>query len=187
MSKFRSVHLWLGCWALVSLLGLALLAGCPRGALASGPVVQSKAWPVGYFLKYRKITPGKRQEILRDIKAKLQDLNQAGKSLVVKGTVIGKLGPEKKIYDKLTVLDESGLRVVVRRVPNIYYGFYGPPKLINPNVYLLVRKVKLKETDSLIEEGFVVEGEYVGFAHAYIVAIRESMERAMQGGEGEIR
>jgi len=167
--------------ALVSLLGLALLAALSTNVPAAGPVVQGKAWPVGYFLKYQKISPAQRQEVFRDIAAKLRDLNEARESLVVKGTVIGSLGPEQKVYDKLTVLDESGLKVVVRRVPNIYYGFYGPPKLINPNVYLLIRRVKLKETDSLIEEGFVVEGDYHGFAHAYITAIQQSLERALQG------
>lgn len=172
------VQAWL---AATALLGLAWWAALLPPALGADPVVQGKSWPPGHFLKYRKITPKERQEILGDIAAKLKDLNEAGESLVVKGTVIDKLTPEKKIYDKLTVLDESGLRVIVRQMPNIYYGFSGPPHLMNPNVYLIIKKVKLNETDSLIKEAFVVEGEYHAYAHAYITAIQESLGRALQG------
>jgi hypothetical protein len=166
---------------LVLALGVGLFLVLALTASAQSPTVRGKAWPPGYFLQDQALAPREHRRLLDELKLTLQQLNESGEALVVKGTLIEPWEPQKKLYSRATVLDESGLRVMVRNLPNLYYGFTGPRHLMNQNVYLLIKKVRLLEADSLQKGALLVEGDYQAYAAAYIQALQETMSRALQG------
>ncbi len=159
------------------LVALVLLSA--PGSLAGRAAVTLKAknFPPGYFLKYQKISPREKGQILARIAATLKKLNQEGYGLIAKGAVVERLGTDRKIYDRLTILDDSGLLIIARRVPNLYYGYPGPAAP-NPNVYLILKNVRVNFPDSYIRGGFVVEGDFQAYAQKFVEAIRETLENA---------
>lgn len=159
----------------------SFIIGNPLSVLGEGASVKAKQWPAGYFYRYKKISLKEKEQILAKIDATLKKLNQEGNGLIVKGAVIDPLGPDKKIYQTLTVLDDSGLIIMVHHVPNIYYNYYGPPANINKNIFLVARNVKLNKTESYIRYGFVVEGDYLAFAQKYLTAIMKQGEKVAGG------
>ena len=158
------------------------LMGHSLSAWAQGASVKAKQWPAGYFFKYKKISLKEKEQILAKIDATLKKLNQEGYGLIVKGTVIDPLRPDQKIYQTLTVLDDSGLIIMVHQVPNIYYNYYGPPGNMNKHIFLVAKNVKLKQNESYIRYGFVVEGDYLAFSQKYLKAIMKWGEN-VAGGE----
>jgi hypothetical protein len=104
--------------------------------------------------------------------------------LIAKGAVIDKLETRRPVYDKLTMLDESGLIIIARRVPNLYYGYQGPGP-INPNLFIIIKKARVDVPESYIRYGFVVEGDFVAYADKFVTAIMENLEGpAARGAEG---
>ena len=95
--------------------------------------------------------------------------------------MIDKLNNRQPLYDKLTILDESGLIIAARRVPNLYCGYQGPGP-INPNIYIVIKKVRVDIPESLIRQGFVVEGDFVAYADKFVAAIMENLEGAATRG-----
>jgi len=162
------------------LLVAALFAGITLSQ-AEAPSVQAKQFPVSYFFKYRQIPISEKAKVLAKIDATLQKLNREGYGLIAKGAVLEKLGPELKTYDKLTILDESGLIVIVHRVPNLYYQYPGRTG-INPNIYLIIKRARVNFPESYIRYGYVVEGDYVAYANQFVHAITEGLERSVNGG-----
>lgn len=165
----------------LALIGSAII-GHPFSALAEGASVKAKQWPAGYFYRYKKISLKEKEQILAKIDATLKKLNQEGQGLIVKGAVIDLLRPDQRIYQTLTVLDDSGLIIMVHHVPNIYYNYYGPPGNMNKNIFLVARNLKLNQTESYIRYGFVVEGDYLAFSQKYLNAIMKQGEK-VAGGE----
>jgi hypothetical protein len=159
----------------LAVLGVALLSGVdsPQAQEAS---MQAKQFPTSYFLQYHKLPIREKEQVLARIDATLKKLNQDGYGLIAKGAVIEKLGPEVKTYQKLTILDESGLVIVVRQVPNLYYQYRGPAA-INPNIYLIIKNARVNVPESYIRYGYVVEGDYVAYANKFVSAILEGLER----------
>jgi hypothetical protein len=148
--------------------------------------VKAKSWPVGYFFPYQKATLKERERLFADIEAKLKQINENKEALVVKGTMIGQPRLDLPTYPQMTVFDESGLRVIVRRVPNIYYRFTGPPAAINKNIYMVVNRLKLNRVESNLNYTFVVEGEFLAFAHNYMTEILKDLDNSTRRGrEGE--
>jgi hypothetical protein len=165
---------------LLAFLVLSLVAEL-TSARAEEASMNAKQFPTGYFYKYQKIAIPEKKKILAKIEATLNKLNQEGYGLIAKGAVIGKLSPETKIYEKLTILDESGLIIIVHQVPNLYYQYPGRAG-INPNVYLIIKRARVNFPESYIRYGYVVEGEFVGYADKFVHAILEGLERENTGG-----
>jgi hypothetical protein len=165
---------------LLVLLIVSLLSGIPpsRAEEASMP---AKQFPASYFYQYQKIPIAEKAKILAKIDATLQKINREGSGFIAKGAVISKLGRETQVYDKLTVLDESGLIIIVRKVPNLYYQYPGTA-VINPNIYLIIKRARVNFPESYIRYGYVVEGDYVAYANKYVHAILEGLERGVSGG-----
>jgi hypothetical protein len=156
-------------------------------ALASGPAaavdqaVSAKQFPTGYFYRYDKASIEQKKQTLAQLDATLQRLNQEGLGLIAKGAVIDKLDNRQPLYDKMTILDESGLIITARRVPNLYCGYQGPGP-INPNIYIVIKKARVDIPESLIRHGFVVEGDFVAYADKFVAAIMENLEGAAGKG-----
>jgi hypothetical protein len=144
---------------------------------AAAEAVSAKQFPPGYFYQYHKAPIEQKKQILAQLDATLQRLNREGLNLIAKGAVIDKLNTLQPVYDRLTILDESGLIITVRRVPNLYCGYRGPGP-INPNIYLVIQKARVNLPESFIRPGFVVEGDFLAYADKFVAAIMEGLEGA---------
>ncbi len=161
--------------AILAMLFLGLALG-PR-PVAAGEAVSAKQFPTGYFYRYRKAPLAEKDKVLGQLDATLQKLNREGLGLIAKGAVIDRLNTFQPIYDQLAILDESGLLILARRVPNLYYGYQGP-RPINPNLFIVIKKVRVDVPESYIRYGFVVEGDFVAYADRFVTAIMENLEGA---------
>ena len=162
------------------ILFLALLVpGLISGVIpirAEPPSLKAKQFPTGYFYQYHKIPIPEKKQILAKISATLKKLNREGYGLIAKGAIIGKPNPVVKIYPKLTILDESGLVIIARQVPNLYYGYPGKTGM-NPNIYIIIKHARVNVPESYIRYSYVVEGDFVAYAHKFVNAILEGLER----------
>ena len=149
-------------------------------AAAAGEAVSAKQFPTGYFYRYDKASIEQKKQTLAQLDATLQRLNREGLGLIAKGAVIDKLDNRQPLYAKLTILDESGLIITARRVPNLYCGYQGPGP-INPNIYIVITKARVDIPESLMRRGFVVEGDFVAYADKFVAAIMENLEGAGRG------
>jgi hypothetical protein len=145
-------------------------------AWAQDTSVKAKQFPTGYFYQYHKIPIPEKEKVLAKIDTTLKKLTGDGYGLIAKGAVIEKPDPAIKIYPKLTVLDESGLLIIARQVPNLYYGYAGKTG-INPNIYIIVKNARVNVPESFIRYSYVVEGDFVAYAHKFVNAIMEGLER----------
>jgi len=153
-------------------------------AAAAGASVSAKQFPTGYFYRLQKASVEEKKKTLAQLDATLKKLNREGLGLIAKGAVIDKLNTFQPLYDQLTILDESGLIITARRVPNLYYGYVGPGP-INPNLYIVIKKVRVNVPESFIRYGFVVEGDFLAYADKFVAAIMENLEGAAgRGGQG---
>jgi hypothetical protein len=146
-------------------------------AWAQGPAVGAKQFPTGYFYRYHKAPLKEKERLLADLDATLIKLNREKLGLIAKGAVIDRLGPDQKTYRRLAILDESGLIINARKVPNLYYRYAGPGP-INPNVYLVIKNARVDFPESYRRTGLVVEGDFVAYAHKFVTAILENLEAA---------
>lgn len=144
-------------------------------ALAAGVSLTAKQWPASYFYRYQKISIREKEKLLGNIAAVLNKINKDGHGLIVKGAIIDEIGTDKRIYERLTILDESGLIIFARKVPNIYYNYRSKSPL-NPNIYLVIKNAKVNALESYIRYGFVVEGDFWGYADKFVTAIMEGLE-----------
>jgi hypothetical protein len=130
-----------------------------------------KSWPAGYFLTEDSRKPAQWKRLLRLLERELAGLNARGECLVVKGTIIEPLETTRRYYDTITILDESGLKVVVRRMPNLYYRYPGLLGPMHKNVFLVARNLRLQEADSRLTGSFLVAGDFVAYASKYLEAL----------------
>jgi hypothetical protein len=158
-----------------ALLVLSLILGVnPAGAQESS--VRAKQFPTGYFSQYHKVPLAEKEKILAKIDATLKKLSQDGLGLIAKGAVIEPPDPAVMTYPQLTILDESGLVIIARRVPNLYYQYSGQAPL-NPNIYIIIKNARVNIPESYIRYSYVVEGEFVAYANKFVSAILEGLER----------
>ncbi len=158
------------------------------GALTWGadqPSLTARHWPPGYFYRYSKLPVAEKEKLLARIDAALHRLKEEGGGLMAKGAVIEKPATTVKTYPKLTVLDESGLIIQARNVPNLYYRYRGPGPL-NPNIFIVIKDARVNRTESFIRQGFVVEGDFQAYADKFVKAIMFGVENA-QRDEGRER
>ena len=173
-------HRW---FSLAGCLALILLAAAGGGSpVAAKDAVSAKQFPTGYFYRYHKVSIPEKEKVLARLDATLQRLNREGLGLIAKGAVIDKLGVDQPVYAKLDILDESGLIITARRVPNLYYGYPGPGPL-NPNLYIVIKKARVNFPESFIRYGLVVEGDFVAYAGKFVAAIMENLEGAEAGAQ----
>jgi hypothetical protein len=161
------------------LLVLAVFSGITPSR-ADEASMTAKQFPTSYFYQYQKISLAKKAKILAKIDGTLRKLNQEGDGLIAKGAVISNLNPETKTYEKLTILDESGLIIIAHQVPNLYYQYPGQAG-INPNIYLIIKRARVNFPESYIRYGYVVEGDFAAYANKFVKAILEGLERGADG------
>jgi hypothetical protein len=161
----------------VLLVALLVLTGGVGPAAAQGPAVGAKQFPTGYFYRYHKAPIKEKEQLLAKIDATLQKLHREKLGLIAKGAVIDKLGTHRQVYDRLTILDESGLIITARQVPNLYYRYAGAAP-INPNLYIVIKNPRVNFAESYIRQGYVVEGDFVAYANKFVTAIMENLEAA---------
>jgi hypothetical protein len=145
-------------------------------ARAQDTSVRAKQFPTGYFSQYHKVPLPEKERVLAKIDATLKKLTRDGFGLIAKGAVIEKPDPGIQTYRQLTILDESGLVIIARRVPNLYYGYAGKSG-INPNIYIIIKNARVNIPESYIRYSYVVEGDFVAYAHNFVNAIMEGLER----------
>ncbi len=155
-----------------------------QAARAQETSVRAKQFPPGYFYPQLKAPVAEKQQVLEKLAATLTRLNRDGYDLVAKGAVLDRQDTTRKIYGRLAILDESGLIIVARNVPNLYY-LYPNPAAINPNIYLIIKNPRVNVEDSFIRYSIVVEGDYVAYVHKFVAAIMETLEGP--GARGEPR
>ncbi len=154
--------------------------------LASGPPstaddsISAKQFPVSFFFRYRKAPMAEKEKVLRQLDATLSKLNREGLGLIAKGAVIDRLDTNQRVYERLTILDESGLIIIVHQVPNLYYQYSGQAG-INPNIYLIIKRARVNFPESYIRYGYVVEGDFAAYANKFVKAILEGLERGTDG------
>jgi hypothetical protein len=158
-----------------ALLVVSLIMGVIPG-WAQETSVKAKQFPTGYFSQYHKIPIPEKAKVLAKLDATLKELTQGGFGLIAKGAVIEKPDPAVMTYPQLTILDESGLVIIARRVPNLYYGYRGKAG-INPNIYIIIKEARVNIPDSYIRYCYVVEGDFVAYANKFVSAIMEGWER----------
>ena len=83
----------------------------------------------------------------------------------------------------MTILDESGLVIIARRVPNLFYQYRGQAG-INPNIYIIIKGARVNIPESYIRYSYVVEGEFVAYADKFVSAIMEGLERPADSQDG---
>jgi hypothetical protein len=168
-------------FSLSTYLAIILLAAAGGSSpVGAKDAVSAKQFPTGYFYRYHKVSIPEKEKVLARLDATLQRLNREGVGLIAKGAVIGKLGVDQPVYEKLDILDESGLIITARRVPNLYYGYPGPAPL-NPNLYIVIKKARVNFPESFIRYGLVVQGDFVAYAGKFVAAILENLEGAEVG------
>jgi hypothetical protein len=154
----------------VSLIMGVIMAGAQETS------VKAKQFPTGYFSQYHKVPLAEKEKVLAKIDAALKKLSQEGLGLIAKGAVIEKPDPGIMTYPQLTILDESGLVIIARQVPNLYYGYRGKAG-INPNIYIIIKNARVDVPESYIRYSYVVEGDFVAYANKFVNAIMEGLER----------
>lgn len=161
---------------------LAWAWASPALPAPAGDSISAKQFPTSYFYRFSKVPMAEKEKVLAQLDATLRQLNREKLGLIAKGAVIDKLDTSRPVYDTLTILDESGLIVSARRVPNLYYGYSGPGPL-NPNIYLVIKQSRVNVQESYIRYGFVVEGDFGAYADKFVTAIIENLEGAATRGE----
>jgi hypothetical protein len=158
-----------------ALLVLSLIIGViPAGAQENS--VKAKQFPTGYFSQYHKIPIPEKAKVLAKIDATLKQLTQDGNGLIAKGAVIEKPDPAIMTYPQLTILDESGLVIIARQVPNLFYQYRGKTG-INPNIYIILKNAQVNIPESYIRYSYVVEGDFVAYVNKFVSAVMEGLER----------
>ena len=167
-------------------LALALLTSAIRlgPAAAAGAAVSAKQFPSGYFFRFQRVPLAEKEKVLARLDSTLQRLNREGLGLIAKGALLDQVDTRRPTYERLPILDESGLIIIARRVPNLYYGYRGPGPL-NPNTYLVIRHARVNLPESYIRYGYVVEGEFVAYADKFVTAIMENLEGEAAAGKEE--
>lgn len=156
------------------LIALSVPSAVPGAALAAAAaVVDAKRWPLGFFFPYHQAPLRERDKVLQAIAARLDQLHAARQGLLVKGAILDPLRTDIPVYDQVRILDDSGLLIVVRRLPNLYYRFSGGP--LNRNTYLVIKNPRVNYLDSYIKQNFVVEGDFFAYVQSYIDALRRQV------------
>ncbi|MGQ9921399.1 MAG: hypothetical protein ACUVRZ_08725 [Desulfobacca sp.] len=148
-------------------------------AAPSSLAVDTYHWPPGVFLSFHRLQQAQKDRLLSEIETKLAGMRQAGKSLLVKGELLMKVQPEVAEYNPATILDQSGLVVIVHHFPNIYYKFQVPAEHFRRHAAFVMKNPQVDRAESTLRQAVVLRGEFFGFSQTYINAITDSLEKAL--------
>jgi len=141
--------------------------------------VETYHWPPGVFLSFGRLKQAQKDRLLAEIEAKLARLRQEGKSLLVRGELMMRMQPEVAEFNPATILDQSGMVVIVNNFPNIYYKFAAPESLLRRNTAFVLKNPQVDRAESTLRQAVVLRGEFLGFSQSYIQAMTESLEKAL--------
>lgn len=152
----------------------------PTPALVAEPSVESFFWPPGFFLQFGKLKQAQKEIMLFEAEKKLAYMRQTGKGLLVRGDIMDKMRTDVGEFNPATILDQSGLIVLVRNFPNIYFNFDGPDSLISRNTFIVIKNPKVDRTESILRQSLVITGDFFAFSQAYFKATVENLQRAIK-------
>lgn len=156
---------WCWSWLMVFLLISAPVAG------VAAEEVQGYSWPPGFFYRLGRLTVPAFNQALDELDSRLASLRQQQAGLLVKGEITGPLTTRERIYAEVQILDQSGLLILARNVPNLYYGFAGPSGRLNRNTFFVLKNPHLDRIESQLRRQFVVRGEFLAFVRKYLEAL----------------
>ncbi len=151
-------------------------------SLAAPPTtmaVETYHWPPGVFLSFGRLKQAQKERLLSEVETKLAGLRQGGKNLLVRGELTGNVQPDMAEFNPATILDQSGMVVIVNNFPNIYYKFEVPESLLRRNTAFVLKNPQVDRVESTLRQAVVLRGEFFGFSQAYIKATTESLQKAL--------
>jgi hypothetical protein len=149
-------------------------------ASANEPSVESYFWPPGFFLNFSKLKQAQKEIMIAEVEKKLAFLRQTGKGLLVRGDLMDKVRTDVSELNPAAILDQSGLVVMVRSFPNIYFNFSGPPALLNRNTFIVVKNPKVDGVESILRQSLVITGDFFAFSQTYFKSTVENLQKAVQ-------
>jgi hypothetical protein len=152
----------------------------PAPALVAEPSVESYFWPPGFFLHFGKLKQAQKEIMLSEAEKKVAYLRQTGKGLLVRGDLMDKVRTDISEFNPATILDQSGLIVLVGNFPNIYFNFNGPDSLISRNTFIVVKNPRVDRMESIIRQSLVMTGDFFAFSQAYFKATVENLQKALK-------
>lgn len=166
--------------ASLAVLGaLVLLCGTPAAADFSTVAVDSFHWPPGAFLSFRTLKQTQKERLLNEVEARLDGFRQAGKSLFIKGELMTKASPEVPEFNPATVLDQSGMVVIVKSFPNIYYRMNAPETTVRRTTAFVLKNPRVDRVESILRQAVVLRGDFLGFSQAFIQSTVDSLQKAL--------
>ncbi len=142
--------------------------------------MESYFWPPGFFLHFGKLKQAQKEIMMLEVEKKVAFLRQAGKGLLVKGELMDKLRTDICELNPATILDQSGLVVMVRNFPNIYFNFNGPDSLLNRNTFIVVKNPKVDRMESILRQSLVMTGDFFAFSQAYFKSTVDNLQKALK-------
>ena len=173
--------------AIVAGVLLWFLSIAPPG-LAAEASVESYFWPPGFFLSFGKLKQAQKEIMLAEVEKKLDVLRQSGRGLFIRGDVMDKIRTDVQELNPATILDQSGLIVLVKNFPNIYFNFTGPETLIRKTTFIVVKNPRVDKIESVIRQSLVVTGDFFAFSQDYFKSTVAYLQKALndQPAQGQI-
>lgn len=159
----------------------------PAPALVAEPSVESYFWPPGFFLHFGKLKQAQKEAMILEVDKKVAFLRQAGKGLLVRGELMDKLRTDIPEFNPATILDQSGLVVMVRSFPNIFFNFNGPDSLLNRNTFIVVKNPRVDRIESILRQSLVVTGDFFAFSQAYFTSTVDNLQKALKAQTPQIK
>ncbi len=159
----------------------------PAPALVAEPSVESYFWPPGFFLHFGKLKQAQKEAMIIEVDKKVAFLRQAGKGLLVRGELMDKLRTDIPEFNPATILDQSGLVVMVRSFPNIFFNFNGPDSLLNRNTFIVVKNPRVDRIESILRQSLVVTGDFFAFSQAYFSSTVDNLQKALKAQTPQIK
>jgi hypothetical protein len=164
-----------------------LFIALPAPALVAEPSVESYFWPPGFFLHFGKLKQAQKEAMIIEVDKKVAFLRQAGKGLLVRGELMDKLQTDIPEFNPATILDQSGLVVMVRSFPNIFFNFNGPDSLLNRNTFIVVKNPRVDRLESILRQSLVVTGDFFAFSQSYFNSTVDNLQKALKAQTPQIK
>jgi hypothetical protein len=164
-----------------------LFVALPAPALVAEPSVESYFWPPGFFLHFGKLKQAQKEAMIIEVDKKVAFLRQAGKGLLVRGELMDKLQTDIPEFNPATILDQSGLIVMVRSFPNIFFNFNGPDSLLNRNTFIVVKNPRVDRIESILRQSLVVTGDFFAFSQAYFSSTVDNLQKALKAQTPQLK
>jgi hypothetical protein len=157
-----------------------LIIFVPKPALVAEPIVESYFWPPGFFFKFGTLKQAQKEILLSEADKKLAFLRQTGKGLLVRGDLTDKIRTDVSEFNPATILDQSGMVVIVSNFPNIYFNFNGPESLLSRSTFIVVKSPKVDRVESIIRQSLVITGDFYAFSETYFKSTVDNLQKALK-------